>query len=73
MTTRNLYIKPRDENVWQRAEELARELGISLSALTTAAVELYLERDMLSLEKPQALAPGQKPARKNQRVWGEWK
>ena len=71
MTTRNLYIKRRDEGVWQRAEELARELGISLSALVTVAVERHLEYDTLSLEKPQALKPGQRPARKNQRVWGE--
>ena len=71
MTTRNLYIKQRDEGVWQRAEELARELGISLSALATVAVKRYLEFDTLTLEKPQSLKPGQRPTRNNQRVWGE--
>lgn len=68
--TRNLYIKQRDESVWERAEELAKELGISLSALVTVAMKRYLERETLTIQK-QAVKPGRRPMSKNQRVWGE--
>jgi hypothetical protein len=45
MVNKNIYIRTRDEPVWQRAEEWARAHDRSLSWVLTKALELFLENE----------------------------
>jgi hypothetical protein len=42
MPARTIYVREEDEEIWRRAEELARNGPDSLSAIVTAALRLYV-------------------------------
>jgi len=44
MPNRTLYVGPRQDALWKRAEIVAQQLGLSLSSLVTRALREHLDR-----------------------------
>ena len=48
MPNKTLYVGPRQEGVWQRAEVFAAAASMSVSSIVTRALREYLERNMVT-------------------------
>lgn len=57
MPSRNLYVGPRQEGVWRRAELIAQAEGVSLSSLVVRALRAYIGGHMAVEQPPPADAP----------------
>lgn len=57
MSSRNLYVGPRQEGVWRRAELIAQAEGVSLSSLVGRALGAYIGGHMAVEHPPPADVP----------------